>query len=61
MNKDKVTQAEANKRWEEKNKDRSNYLKARTAARSFIRKKSTLEDLAELEEMIEQRKRDLSS
>lgn len=60
MTKDKVTQAEANKRWEQKNKDRANYLKSRTAARSFIRKKATLEDLEELASLIEDRKKDLN-
>lgn len=60
MTKDKVTQAEANKRWEEKNKERSNYLKSRTAARSFIRKRATLEDLEELTSLIEDRKKDLN-
>lgn len=61
LEKDKVSQAEANKRWSQKNKDHSNYLKSRTAARSFIRNKATLEDLEELEQLIEQRKKDLSS
>jgi len=61
MTKEKVTQAEANKRWEQKNKERSNYLKSRTAARSFIRNKATTEDLEELEQLITQRKKDLSA
>jgi len=61
MTKEKVTQAEANKRWEQKNKERSNYLKSRTAARSFIRNKATAEDLEELEQLITQRKKDLSA
>ena len=58
--KEKISQAEANKRWEEKNKEHSNYLKSRSAARSFIRNKSKLEDLTELEQLIEKRKSDLS-
>ncbi|EAE9802057.1 hypothetical protein CC241_15585, partial [Listeria monocytogenes] len=50
--KDKTTsdaQLKANKSWQEKNKEHANYLKSRSAARSFIKKKATLEDLAELE------------
>ena len=54
------TQTEANKKWQEKNKEYSNYLKDRSKARSFIRKKSTLEDLAELEELIKIRREELS-
>ncbi|EHF3656333.1 hypothetical protein JSN82_002929, partial [Listeria innocua] len=46
----------ANKSWQEKNKEHANYLKSRSAARSFIKKKATLEDLAELEIAIKQRK-----
>jgi len=57
--KETATQTEANKRWQEKNKDYSNYLKSRSTARSFIRNKATLEDLEELEQLIEDRKKQL--
>lgn len=46
---------EANKRWREsspKAKDHSNYLKMRSAARSFIRNRATLEDIKEMEKML---------
>lgn len=47
--------AKANKKWNEKNKDRVRYLSARSSARSFIRNKATQEDLQELRELIKQR------
>lgn len=53
--KDKKTsdaQLKANKSWQEKNKEHANYLKSRSAARSFIKNKATLEDLKELEKLI---------
>lgn len=53
------TQTEANKKWQEKNKDYSNYLKDRSKARSFIRKKATEEDLTELLKLISERKQEL--
>lgn len=40
-------QMEANKRWEAKNKEYSNYLKQRSAARSFIKNKASKEDIEE--------------
>lgn len=52
-------QTEANKRWQEKNKEYSNYLKDRSRARSFIRKKATKEDIEELEQLIALRKEQL--
>ncbi|EHF2884892.1 TPA: hypothetical protein ACSY6R_11940 [Listeria monocytogenes] len=49
-------QLKANKAWQDKNKKHANYLKSRSAARSFIKKKATLLDLDELEELIKHRK-----
>ncbi|EJZ5364404.1 hypothetical protein OIE88_002370 [Listeria monocytogenes] len=49
-------QLKANKAWQDKNKEYANYLKSRSAARSFIKKKATLLDLEELEELIKHRK-----
>ena len=49
---------EANKRWRESSpeaKEHSNYLKSRSAARSFIRTKATLEDIKEMEKMLNER------
>ncbi|ASH85375.1 hypothetical protein K8B29_11560 [Listeria monocytogenes] len=45
-------QLKANKEWQSKNKEHANYLKSRSAARSFIKNKATLEDLEELEKLI---------
>lgn len=55
------TQTEANKKWQEKNKEYSNYLKDRSKARSFIRKKATLDDLDELEELIKIKRNELNN
>ncbi|MPQ44770.1 hypothetical protein [Clostridium tarantellae] len=55
--------SEAQKRvddnWRKNNKDHANYLRGRSAARSFIRNKATLEDLKELSNLIEERERQL--
>lgn len=58
---EKNKQTEANKRWAEKNKEHAKYLSDRSRSRSFIRKQASLEDIEELENLIEQRKKDLSS
>ena len=60
MEKKTVPQTEANKKWESKNKEYSNYLKARTATRSFIRNKATEEDLVELLHLIQERRASLA-
>ena len=60
MNKSK-SQSAADKRWIEKNKDHANYLRSRTAARSFIRTKATSEDLNELETLIREREKILKT
>lgn len=49
-------QTEANKKWQEKNKERAKYLSDRSRTRSFIRNKATIEDLDELKELITNRK-----
>ena len=49
---------EANKRWRESSpeaKEKSNYLKIRSAARSFIRNRATLEDVEELRMLLNER------
>lgn len=61
MSKEKNSQTEANKRWQEKNRERSKYLRNRSTSRSFTRSQATLDDLNELEQLIAQRKKDLSS
>ena len=52
-------QNEANKRWQQKNKEHANYLKDRSKARSFIKNKATGEDLEELKELIITRSKEL--
>lgn len=48
-------QKRAKQKYREKNRERTNYLNARTTARSFIRNKATAEDLQELKELIKER------
>lgn len=61
MNEDINKQTEANKKWQEKNREHARYLRNRSTARSFIRKQATEEDLEELEELIEKRKKFLKN
>ena len=46
---------------DEEKKTRRNYLSAKRAARSFINNKATEDDLKELEQLIEKRKKALSN
>lgn len=48
---------EADKKWNEENKKHRQYLGARSSAKSFIRRKATMDDLVALEELIEARKK----
>ncbi|CAI3195256.1 hypothetical protein [Clostridium neonatale] len=50
---------EINKRWQSKNKDHANYLKARSTTRSFIKNKATNEDLQEFKGLIKTREEEL--
>lgn len=52
----KNKQTEANKRWQEKNRERNRYLTRRSTARNFIKKDATEEDLQELEQLIADRR-----
>ncbi|MDY7044444.1 hypothetical protein RVS70_09525 [Virgibacillus sp. M23] len=54
-------QTEANKRWQEKNKERAKYLSNRSRARSFVRNQATLEDLEEFKKLIIEREETLRS
>ena len=60
MTKKLKKQTIANKKWEEKNKEYSSYLKSRSSAKSFIKNKATLEDLEQLEEFIKNRREELN-
>ena len=54
-------QTEAQKRYDAKNREKRTYLAQRSTSRGFIRNKATAEDLEELEQLIAQRKKDLSA
>lgn len=55
----KEVQKERNREYAEKNKEHVNYLRSRSAARSFIRTKATQEDLEELKKLIKEREMQL--
>ncbi len=54
----KLTEArkKANKKWDENNKDRKNYIVKRSTTKNFILKSATEEDLEAIENYIEERK-----
>ena len=54
-----VKQTEANKKWQEKNKERAKYLSDMSRARNFLKKAVVLEDLEEFEEILKERKKEL--
>lgn len=56
MEKEISAQTEANKRWQEKNRERSRYLKNRSTARSFLKNQIQEEDLEEFEKIIKDRR-----
>lgn len=45
----------ANKKWDESNRTRVNYINKRSTARNFIKKSATARDLVELQELITER------
>lgn len=57
---EKNKQTEANKRWQEKNKEKSKYLRNRSTARNFIKNKATKEDIEELKKLIKFREAELT-
>ena len=54
----KLTEArkKANKKWDESNKDRKNYIVKRSTTKNFILKSATEEDLKNIESYIIERK-----
>ena len=52
-------QTEANKKWQEANRERTRYLRNRSTARNFVKKQATLEDIEELNQLIEERRKKL--
>jgi len=59
MDKETSPQTEANKRWQEKNREKTKYLRNRSTARSFVRNQATEEDLAELLQLMQERRQQL--
>ncbi len=57
MEEKKNQQTEANKRWQEENRDKARYLRNRSTARNFYKKQATKEDIEEVEKIIAERKR----
>lgn len=57
----KLTEArkEANKKWDENNKDRKNYIVKRSTTKNFILKLATKEDLKNIESYIVERRAEL--
>ncbi len=53
-------QTEANKKWQDKNREKARYLRNRSTARNFVKKQATLDDIKELEELIANRKNELN-
>lgn len=53
-------QTEANKKWQDKNREKARYLRNRSTARNFVKKQATLDDIKELEELIANRKEELN-
>lgn len=56
---EKNNQTEANKKWQEKNREKARYLRNRSTARGFIKNQATEEDLIELENLIAERRKKL--
>lgn len=60
MSKVSDSQRKAQKKYDEKNREKRTYLSQRSTSRGFIRNKATMEDLEELEELIAARKKALA-
>ena len=60
MSKVSDSQRKAQKKYDEKNREKRTYLSQRSTSRGFIRNKATLEDLEELEKLITARKKALA-
>lgn len=56
---EKNAQTEANKRWQEQNRERARYLRNRSTSRSFVKNQATKEDLEELEQLMAERRKEL--
>ena len=61
MNEKVNNQTEANKKWQQKNKQHAKYLSDRSRARSFIRNQAQYEDIKELEKLLHERENVLNN
>lgn len=57
MSKLSEARKKANKKWDEKNKGRKQYLNKRSNAKNFILKLATKDDLEQIEKYVEERKK----
>ena len=57
MGKLSVARIKANKKWEASHRERAAYINKRSAAKNFILKLATQEDLISMENYIEERKK----
>jgi hypothetical protein len=57
----KYNQAEYDKKWIEKNREKRRYLSYRSTTRTFLNNYAELEDLKEIEELVEKRKKILKN
>lgn len=55
LEQEKNAQTEANKKWQEKNREKAKYLRNRSTSRSFIKNQATLADIEELQQLIQTR------
>lgn len=53
-------QTEANKRWQENNREKARYLRNRSTTRSFIKKQATTEDIEEIKTLVKIRESELT-
>ena len=53
------SRVKANKKWDEKNRERTSYLRSRSSAKSFIKNKATKEDIDMLKEVMKKRLEEL--
>ncbi|RMC50812.1 hypothetical protein [Lactobacillus sp. ESL0225] len=59
-NKVSEAQRKANKKWDEKNKERKSYINKRSTAKSFILNLATQEDLETIKKYVAQRENELN-
>lgn len=55
------SQTKANKKWQEKNREKARYLRDRSTTRGFIKNKATLEDTYELMNILSERIKKLNN